>query len=129
MKLKIIIGGVVVVAAIIFGALSFVESNVEYTSFSKAKASGKKVQVKGAWLSNKETSFNAERREFVFSMVDEEGTEERVTFTGAKPNNFEIADAIVVKGKFDKGNFRAAEILTKCPSKYDTPVGQSATTN
>jgi cytochrome c-type biogenesis protein CcmE len=127
MKLKIIIGGIVVIAAIIFGALSFVESNVEYTSFLKAKSVGKKVQVKGSWVKEGETFFNAQRGEFTFSMVDEDGTEEKVTFTGAKPNNFEIADAIVVKGRFEDGNFRATEILTKCPSKYNTPAGQSKT--
>jgi len=129
MKLKIVIVGIIVIAAIVFGALSFVQSNVEYTSFMKAKSSGKKVQVKGAWLSDKETSFNADRGEFIFSMVDEEGTEEIITFSGAKPNNFEIADAIVVKGRFENGNFRASEILTKCPSKYDTPAGQRSATN
>lgn len=128
MRLKIIIVGIIVIAAIVFGALSFVESNVEYTSFKKAKSSGRKAQIKGAWLSDKETSFNANRGEFIFSMVDEEGTEERVTFTGAKPNNFEIADAIVVKGRFEKGSFSASEILTKCPSKYDTPAGQRGAT-
>ncbi|MBI5475154.1 MAG: cytochrome c maturation protein CcmE [Ignavibacteriales bacterium] len=126
MKLKLIIGGIVIIAAIVFGALSFVESNVEYMDFSKAITSNKKVQVKGVWMKDKESSFNAESREFSFYMKDDNGVEQRVIFKGAKPNNFEIADALVIKGKFDDGIFRATEILTKCPSKYDVKQGESS---
>jgi len=43
----------------------------------------------------------------------------KVVFEGAKPNNFELADKIVVKGKFDGDHFHASQILTKCPSKYE----------
>jgi len=44
---------------------------------------------------------------------------EKVVFDGAKPNNFEIANAVVVKGRYEEGYFHANEILTKCPSKYE----------
>ena len=36
MKMKIIIGTCVIVAGLIFGAISFVETNVEYTDFQTA---------------------------------------------------------------------------------------------
>jgi cytochrome c-type biogenesis protein CcmE len=124
MKLKIIIGGIIVVAAIVFGALSFVESNVEYMDFSKAMSVKKKVQVKGTWIKDKETLFNANLKEFSFYMKDDSGVEQRVVFKGARPNNFEIADALVIKGKYDNGTFHASEILTKCPSKYDVKPGE-----
>ena len=124
MKLKIILGGLVILAAVIFGALSFVESNVEYMDFSKAMSIKKKVQVKGTWIKDMESSFDAGKRQFTFYMKDENGLEQKVIFSGSRPNNFEIADAIVVKGKFENGTFHASEILTKCPSKYENqPVG------
>lgn len=127
MKLKIIIGGSIIVAAVVFGALSFVESNVEYMDFTKAETVRKRVQVKGVWLKEKESSFNARSNEFSFYMKDDNGVEKQVVFKGARPNNFEIADALVIKGKFDNGQFRASEILTKCPSKYDVKPDQSRT--
>jgi cytochrome c-type biogenesis protein CcmE len=124
MKLKIVIGGIIIIAAVVFGALSFVESNVEYMDFNKAMTTNKKVQVKGIWMKDKESAFNAANREFSFYMKDDNGVEQKVIFKGAKPNNFEIADAIVIKGRFDDGIFHASEILTKCPSKYDAKPGQ-----
>ena|SRR5689334_11799490 len=119
MKLKIIIASIVIVAAIIFGAVSFVETNVEYTDFRSAATSHKKVQVKGEWVREKASAYDAAHSQFVFTMKDDNGREERVVFDGAKPNNFEIANAVVVKGRYEEGQFHASEILTKCPSKYE----------
>ncbi|MBI1806371.1 MAG: cytochrome c maturation protein CcmE [Ignavibacteria bacterium] len=119
MKIKIIIASIVIVAAIIFGAISFVETNVEYTDFHTAATSHKKVQVKGAWVKDKESLFDAATSQFVFYMKDDFGREEKVVYDGAKPNNFEIANAVVVKGRYHDGYFHASEILTKCPSKYE----------
>jgi cytochrome c-type biogenesis protein CcmE len=124
MKMKIIIGAVVIVAALIFGAISFVETNVEYTDFQSAMTSQKKVQVKGEWMKEKPSSFDAPSGRFSFSMKDDQGKEMQVIFDGAKPNNFEIANAIVVKGRYQEGVFHASDILTKCPSKYE---GDAAT--
>ncbi|MBI4810851.1 MAG: cytochrome c maturation protein CcmE [Ignavibacteriales bacterium] len=120
MKLKIVIGGIIIIAAVVFGALSFVESNVEYMNFDRAISVKKKVQVKGVWIKKKESAFNANTRQFTFYMKDDSGIEQKVIFSGARPNNFEIADAIVVKGKYENGTFHASEILTKCPSKYES---------
>ena len=119
MKAKIIIASVVIVAAIIFGAVSFVETNVEYTDFHSASSSRKKVQVKGEWIKEKPSEFDAAKSQFVFYMKDDNGEEERIVLDGAKPNNFEIANAVVVKGRYEDGYFHASDILTKCPSKYE----------
>ncbi len=120
MKVKVIVAGLVILAAIIFGAMSFIESNVEYTDFHSAVMSHKKVQVKGEWIKDKSSFFDASRSQFIFYMKDDNGQEEKVVFDGAKPNNFEIANAVVVKGRYqDEGYFHASEILTKCPSKYE----------
>lgn len=117
--MKIIIASIVIVGAIIFGAISFVETNVEYTDFGSAVSSHKKVQVKGEWIKEKESMFDAANSQFVFYMKDDQGREEKIVYDGAKPNNFEIANAVVVKGRYQEGYFHASEILTKCPSKYE----------
>ena len=119
MNFKIIIAGGVIVVAIVFGAMSFMESNVEYTDFQSAVKTHKKVQVKGEWDKAKSSAFDPSTSQFTFFMTDDKGTEEKVIFDGAKPNNFELANAVVVKGRFQNDHFHATEILTKCPSKYE----------
>ncbi len=119
MNLKIIIGVVIIVAALIFGAVSFVETNVEYADIQSAMQSHKKVHVKGQWLRDKESQFDAEKSQFIFYMKDDNNDEVKVIFDGAKPNNFELAEAVVVSGRYQDGSFHASEILTKCPSKYE----------
>ena len=53
MNAKIIAGIVVIVLALVFGAMTFIDSNIEYTDFAKAQAANKKVQVKGKWIAEK----------------------------------------------------------------------------
>lgn len=119
MKAKIIIGGVVVVVGIVLGALNFLESNVEYADFASAERSQKKVQVKGEWIKEQPSGFDAEKVKFTFYMKDDANRVAKVVVDGAKPNNFELATSIVAKGKFVNGEFHATEVLTKCPSKYE----------
>ena len=119
MKLKIIVASVVIIGALVFGAISFVQTNVEYADFQTAVSSHKKVQVKGEWIKERESAYDASKNQFIFYMKDDNGQEQKVVFDGAKPNNFEIANAIVVKGRYMDAHFHATEILTKCPSKYE----------
>jgi cytochrome c-type biogenesis protein CcmE len=119
MKIKIIVAAVVIVAFIVFGAVSFMDSNVEYTDFAKAEKTSKKVQVKGSWVKEKETQFDAKAGQFIFYMIDDNNREAKVVLDGAKPNNFELAISVVAKGRYKDGCFHANELLTKCPSKYE----------
>jgi cytochrome c-type biogenesis protein CcmE len=118
MKLKLVIGAIVIVVFIIFGAYSFLQSNVEYTDFNHAKMTSKKVQVKGSWVQGQKTEYLTSTNQFVFYMVDDNNTPMKVVFDGAEPNNFELATSIVVRGRCQDGYFHATDILTKCPSKY-----------
>lgn len=119
MKAKIVAASAIVLVGLGFGAMSFVETNVEYTDFRTATSTERKVQVKGKWLPELGSVFDAAAGQFIFFMKDENDTEMKVVLDGAKPNNFELADAIVVKGRYRDGYFHASEVLTKCPSKYE----------
>ena len=119
MKAKIIVGGIVVVAGIVLGALNFMESNVEYSDFSTAERLHKKVQVKGEWMKDQPTAFDADKVKFSFYMKDDANRVCKVVLDGAKPNNFEMATSVVAKGKIVNGEFQASDVLTKCPSKYE----------
>ena len=119
MKTKVIIASIIIVAAIIFGAVSFIESNVEYGDIKTAMASHKKIQVKGEWVKEKGAEFDASKSQFIFYIHDDNGDEVKVVLDGGKPNNFEIATSIVCKGRYKDDYFHASEVLTKCPSKYE----------
>jgi cytochrome c-type biogenesis protein CcmE len=119
MNIKVVIAVIVIIVAIVFGASSFLESNIEYGTFSKAIETSKKIQVKGEWVKDQPTDFDLKSGVFHFYLRDEDGKVLPVIYAGAKPNNFEIAKSVVVKGKIKNSSFYATEILTKCPSKYD----------
>jgi len=125
MKPRMIAAAVVVIAFVIFGSYSFLESNVEYTDIEGAMKKHKKVQLKGSWNREKESSFDASTSQFTFYLLDDAGRECKVVLDGAAPNNFEMATSVVAKGRFtDQGYFHATEVLTKCPSKYEAQPGE-----
>ena len=119
MKAKLVVGGIVVIAGIVLGALNFMESNVEYADFATAAKMSKKVQVKGEWVKDQPTAFDADKVKFSFYLKDDANKVMKVVLDGAKPNNFELATSVVAKGKCVNGEFHASEVLTKCPSKYE----------
>lgn len=120
MNAKAIVAGVVIIIFLIFGAWSFLESNVEYTDFQSAYETGRTVQVEGTWVKEKGERYNAELNEFTFYMADKNGQVVRVVLDGPRPNNFEIATSVVARGSFvAEDEFRSTNVLTKCPSKYE----------
>jgi cytochrome c-type biogenesis protein CcmE len=143
-KLKYIIGLIIIGVFLVVGFFSFMESKVEYVDFKEAanrkskveyvdfkEAANRKstVQVKGYWVQEKESKFDINTNTFTFYMRDDNNNEMKVVLEGAKPNNFEIADGIVVKGKMEDGYFHAKSVLTKCPSKYESLDGVVKTTD
>jgi cytochrome c-type biogenesis protein CcmE len=119
MKVKIIVGAIVIVAGIVLSAVSFVQTNVEYGDFATAEQTHKMIQVKGEWIKTMESSFDPKTAQFSFYMKDDNGKVMKVVLDGAKPNNFEIAKSVVAKGKVADNYFHASDVLTKCPSKYE----------
>jgi cytochrome c-type biogenesis protein CcmE len=119
MNVKIVIGGSVILIGIILGTINFLDSNVEYGDFAAARRIQKKIQVKGEWMKDRESSFNTEKIQFTFYLKDDSGEISKVVLDGARPNNFDLAASVVVKGRYSGDYFHATEILTKCPSKYE----------
>ncbi|MCS6808068.1 MAG: cytochrome c maturation protein CcmE [Bacteroidota bacterium] len=119
MKPRYIIGSAAVLAFIAIAMLSLDRSKIEYTSLAYAVSSGKRVQVKGTWVKAQGCTYNSADNTFTFVMRDDEKTEMKVVYHGSRPNNFELAESIVVKGRVEGGVMMADHILTKCPSKYE----------
>ena len=114
-KIKIVIASVIVVVFIVVGFISFMDNKVEYASFVDAQKKHKTVEVKGTWVKEKDAKYDAAANTFTFYMKDDNNTEMKVVFDGAKPNNFDIATMVVAKGKVKDDTFYAKDILTKCP--------------
>lgn len=120
MKAKYIVG-LVAAVVVVFAAVMTVESKkIEYSDFREASTSGRKVQVAGTWVKEKGANYDTEKNEFRFSMRDEKGHILPVVFDGARPNNFELATSMVATGYVEAGTFHCSNILTKCPSKYES---------
>jgi cytochrome c-type biogenesis protein CcmE len=127
MNKKVVIAGAIIVIGFILGAVNFFNSNVEYGNFADARKTMKKMQVKGEWVRDRGSNYDVEKTRFSFYLKDDSGEILKVVLDGGKPNNFDIAPSVVVKGKMMNDHFHATEVLTKCPSKYEGKTGQSAT--
>lgn len=119
MNKRYLIGFAIIAVFLVVGFFSFMDTKIEYTNFQSASQTHKLCQVKGTWLKDKESKFDSNANQFTFYMKDENNSEMKVVLDGAKPNNFELAENIVVKGKVKDSYFHAKEVLTKCPSKYE----------
>jgi cytochrome c-type biogenesis protein CcmE len=53
-----------------------------------------------------------------FIAVDTVGKKVKVIYRKGKPDNLEIAERLVLKGKYQETHFECQDIQTKCPSKY-----------
>jgi cytochrome c-type biogenesis protein CcmE len=120
MKLRYIIGGAVIILFAVLAIISFDKSQIEYADISKARQSGKVVQIIGTWVKDMESDYDSQNNIFKFYLKDEKNKIARVVYHGSRPNNFEMAINLVVKGHYENGIFHAKEILTKCPSKYES---------
>jgi cytochrome c-type biogenesis protein CcmE len=117
-KLRYIVGGIVVFIAVGAAAYLLSESQIQYVTIATARTTGKKVQIKGKWVERDSAFYDQATNTFTFVLEDGDGNRIRVEYDGAKPNNFELAESVVVRGRVEAGRFHASEILTKCPSKY-----------
>lgn len=123
MRIKYIIGGIIIVLFTVWTAISFNKTLTPYVSIADAKERGTTVQVKGERLDN--GNFDVGQNVFKFKIKDENGEVVEVIYDGPKPGNFDQATHVVCVGKYEKGNFYAKNILVKCPSKYQE-VGVSS---
>ncbi len=91
-----------------------------YASFEDARDSGKKVKIAGSLAKDKEMVYDPkiDPNRFTFHIRDAKGEEHKVVLLGAKPQDFEMSEQVVLTGKMKGDAFVATDILLKCPSKY-----------
>ena len=91
-----------------------------YANFSDAEKNGQRVKVAGTLSKDKEMEYKPEvdPNYFSFFIKDGKGEERKVVLLGAKPQDFELSEQIVLTGSMKGDTFVATEMLLKCPSKY-----------
>jgi cytochrome c-type biogenesis protein CcmE len=125
MKAKYIIGALIIVVFVVWGASAFLKTTVQYVSIAEAKRTGRTVQVLGN-IDFSDVHFDADQKRLVFSIYDSTSANSsaspaermKVIYYGVVPGNFEQATQVVVRGKQGPDGFLAEKILVKCPSKY-----------
>ena len=97
------------------------QTNIKYEQdFAEIVKSDATIKATGSWVKEKSYDIDKQKNVFSFYMKDYNGKEIKVIYKGAIPNNFESSTSVVVTGKYKEGKFYASDILTKCPSKYET---------
>ena len=118
MKGKYIVGIIVIVGFIVFGAISLKKSLTPYVSFAQAKGTPETVQIIGKIVEG-ETYYDTLAQNLVFTLTDKNSHEQmKVIYRGVKPGNFDQAVEIVAIGNYQEGAFHSDQLLVKCPSKY-----------
>ena len=114
--------GIVVIAMAIGAIVSTINDAGTYVTFAKAKSNPNvEYTVIGELNKSKEIMYNPEVNANLFSfyVIDQDGAEEKITFHGTKPQDFERSEQITLQGKMIDDNFICTKILMKCPSKYN----------
>jgi cytochrome c-type biogenesis protein CcmE len=124
-KIKFIIGGVVILIAVIFLVAQSISSTGAYymtvaeLNGKSNELTGQKIRVSGAIVQESE-DWNATELMLKFHMTDETEQEVLVSFHGSRPSNFSRATEAIVEGELKTdGTFHADSLLLKCPSRYE----------
>ncbi len=131
--------GIVVIAVAIGVIISTAGDASSYVTFTQAEQmaqSGKdtKVHVVGELTKNPvgqivglEYQPQLDPNYFAFTLVDEEGRQQKVVYRNPMPQDFERSEKVVVIGGYQSADlFVADKILMKCPSKYQENEFQEA---
>ncbi len=127
MKRAYIIGGILVVGAIVLGVVAFSSSLTPYVTLAEAREHGGTVQIHG--YLDRTLGYDSAGH-FRFVLVDDKGDTMTVVYEEALPANFAQAEGFVLNGRYDPaaGLFRANKMLVKCPSKYQERGGPAPPT-
>ena len=131
MKPKIVIGVLVIVAALVYLVVGgFKDTAVYYRTVKELYAEqsmpvGEGVRISG-YVVPETINWDAENIKLSFSMAEEKDTL-HVEYNGIMPDQLAEAQQIVVEGKLESGQLlKANNILLKCPSKYEVKETKTA---
>ncbi len=125
-KIHIIL--LIFIAAAIAVLISFLQTTSTYDTVATARSKpGKYVHLMARWDKRQPLEYDAikDPNYLSFVAVDTLGETVTVIYHNPKPDNFEISERLVLKGKYEEGIFQCKSIQTKCPSKYKEEPGKN----
>lgn len=123
---KIIIGGSLIILAIfsllITSIPSFASTEVSLSEILNKpnEYNGEFLTIEGV-LDENSIDWNADSIELNFQILDENDRRLSVYHKGVRPDNFTDGIIVILTGYVNQnGTFEAEQILTKCPSKFES---------
>jgi cytochrome c-type biogenesis protein CcmE len=130
MKPKIVIGVLVIVAALVYLVVGgFKDTAVYYMTVKELYAEetmplGEGVRISG-YAVPESIDWNSEEIKLTFSLAEENDTLQ-VIYNGIMPDQLADAQQVVVEGTLENsGILTANKILLKCPSKYEVKENET----
>lgn len=130
MKPKIVVGVLVIVAALIYLVIGgFKDTAVYYMTVKELYAEesmplGEGVRISG-YAVPESIVWNSDEIKLTFSLA-EDGDTLNVVYNGIMPDQLADAQQIVVEGTLENsGVLTAHKILLKCPSKYEAKENET----
>lgn len=120
MKTKHIIILLIAVLAVGVIITTFADAST-YSNFKEAaEHPSKEFHVIGKLDTTKPVTYDPSNPDYLdFFLIDENGEAKKVIYHGAKPQDFEKSEQVVLTGYIDSEHFQATGMLLKCPSKYN----------
>ena len=124
MKRKYIIGGVIILAAVIYLLFLIINDSTSYyltvSEFYDQIDQFEDVNVRIAGtIEENSVEWNSEEIELLFT-VTEGGRNLPVIYNGGQPSGFKAGTNLLVEGKYGSdGLFHASQLILKCSSKYE----------
>lgn len=122
----VVVGGIVVVAMLVIVAVAGSGGSASSLSIAdvvRGGYEGKKVQVSGSVVADSLTS-QGSVAVFKIESEDKSGADELpVSYNGALPATFGTGVVAICTGTMEQGTLKATEMVTKCPSKYESAEG------
>ena len=118
-KIHIIL--LVFIAGAIAVLITFLRTTTTYDTVDTAMSKpGKYVHLMAKWDRTQPMEYDAlkDPNYLSFTAMDTLGKTVKVIYHNPKPENFEMSEKLVLKGKYENGIFNCDGIQTKCPSKY-----------
>ena len=122
----VVVGGIVIIAMLVIVAIAGSGGSASSLSIGDVLGGGyegKKVQVSGSVVAD---SLANEGSTAIFDITPEDGdgTQElQVSYDGALPATFGAGVVAICTGTVSDGVLNATEMVTKCPSKYESAEG------
>lgn len=122
----IVVGGIIVIAMLVIVAVAGsggAASSLSISDVLSGDYEGKKVQVTGSVVADS-VSAKGSTAEFKIQPEDGDASQQlAVSYSGALPATFGTGVVAICTGTVTNGTLEASEMVTKCPSKYESAEG------